>query len=119
MSHINAEAAEAHAKKIKGIAHKVDVSDNMSVKDMVNHALSEFGKIATLGIVCAFITYYFLFPAQALFYDKIHWLRKPRPPQQMEQSIQVFIVVIVLFIVIMFYAAYKFPKVKKGALINL
>ena len=39
---------------------------------------SEFGKIATLGIVCAFITYYFLFPAQALFYDKIHWLRKPR-----------------------------------------
>ena len=40
---------------------------------------SEFGKIATLGIVCAFITYYFLFPAQALFYDKIHWLRKPRP----------------------------------------
>ena len=40
---------------------------------------SEFGKIATLGIVCAFITYYFLFPAQALFYDKIEWLRKPRP----------------------------------------
>jgi len=40
---------------------------------------SEFGQIATLGIVCAFITYYFIFPAQALFYDKIHWLRKPRP----------------------------------------
>ena len=33
-------------------------------------------------------------------------------PEQMEQSIQVFIVVIVLFIVIMFYAAYKIPKVK-------
>ena len=45
---INAEAAEAHAKKIKGIAHKVDVSDNISVKDMVNHALSEFGKIDIL-----------------------------------------------------------------------
>ena len=40
---------------------------------------SEFGQIATLGIICAFITYYFLFPAQALFYDKIEWLRKPRP----------------------------------------
>jgi len=40
---------------------------------------SEFGQIATLGIICAFITYYFIFPAQALFYDKIHWLRKPKP----------------------------------------
>lgn len=40
---------------------------------------SEFGQIATLGIICAFITYYFMFPAQALFYDKIHWLRKPKP----------------------------------------
>jgi len=40
---------------------------------------SEFGQIATLGIVCAFITYYFLFPAQALFYNKIDWLRKPKP----------------------------------------
>ena len=40
---------------------------------------SEFGRIATLGIICAFLSYYFIFPAQALFYDKIHWLRKPRP----------------------------------------
>ena len=40
---------------------------------------SEFGKIATLGMICAFVTYYFLFPAQALFYDKIHWLGKPKP----------------------------------------
>lgn len=39
---------------------------------------SEFGQIATLGIICAFVTYYFLFPAQALFYDKIHWLKKPK-----------------------------------------
>lgn len=43
------------------------------------HGFSEFGKIATLGIVCAFLSYYFIFPAQALFYDKIHWLRKPTP----------------------------------------
>jgi uncharacterized protein len=40
---------------------------------------SEFGQIASLGIICAFITYYFVFPAQALFYDKIHWLSKPTP----------------------------------------
>ncbi len=40
---------------------------------------SEFGVIASIGIVCAFFSYYFLFPAQVLFYDKIHWLRKPKP----------------------------------------
>ena len=40
---------------------------------------SEFGTIATMGIVCAFLTYFFVFPAQALFYDKIHWLGKPKP----------------------------------------
>ena len=40
---------------------------------------SEFGQIATIGIICAFITYYFLFPAQALFYGKIHWISKPKP----------------------------------------
>ncbi len=40
---------------------------------------SEFGQIAVIGIVSAFITYYFIFPAQVLVYDKIHWLRKPRP----------------------------------------
>ena len=33
-------------------------------------------------------------------------------PEQMEQGIQVFIVLIFLFIAIMFYAAYKIPKVK-------
>ncbi len=40
---------------------------------------SEFGKIAVMGITCAFLTYFFIFPAQVLFYDKVHWLRKPRP----------------------------------------
>jgi len=33
-------------------------------------------------------------------------------PQQMEESIQIFIMLIVLFIVILFYAAYKIPKVE-------
>lgn len=40
---------------------------------------SEFGLIAMIGIVCAFLTYFFIFPAQVLFYDRIHWLRKPQP----------------------------------------
>lgn len=39
---------------------------------------SEFGLIAVMGIICAFLTYFFLFPAQVLFYDRIHWIRKPR-----------------------------------------
>lgn len=40
---------------------------------------SEFGLIAVIGIICAFLTYFFLFPAQVLYYDRIHWIRKPRP----------------------------------------
>jgi len=35
-------------------------------------------------------------------------------PEQMEQSIQVFIILIFLFIAIMFYAAYKIPEVKNS-----
>ncbi len=40
---------------------------------------SEFGMIAAMGIVCAFLSYFFFFPAQVLFYDKVHWLKKPQP----------------------------------------
>lgn len=40
---------------------------------------SEFGMIAAMGITLAFITYHFIFPAQVLFYNKIHWVGKPRP----------------------------------------
>ena len=55
----------------------ISVFSILSFSDFQGFA--EFGKIATLGIVCAFLSYYFIFPAQALFYDKIHWLKKPRP----------------------------------------
>ncbi len=55
----------------------ISVFSILSFSDFQGFA--EFGKIATLGIVCAFLSYYFIFPAQALFYDKVHWLRKPRP----------------------------------------
>ena len=40
---------------------------------------SEFGLIATLGIVSAFVTYFFIFPALILYFDQIHWLSKPTP----------------------------------------
>ncbi|MCH8933374.1 MAG: MMPL family transporter, partial [Nitrospinae bacterium] len=40
---------------------------------------SEFGTIATIGIICAFLSYFFLLPALILCGDQIHWLRKPRP----------------------------------------
>ncbi len=40
---------------------------------------SEFGQIATLGIVSAFVSYFFIFPALILYFDQIHWLRKPKP----------------------------------------
>jgi len=40
---------------------------------------SEFGQIAAIGIISAFVSYFFIFPALVLFFDQIHWLRKPRP----------------------------------------
>lgn len=40
---------------------------------------SEFGIVATLGIICAFVTYFFLFPAQVLYYSRHFWLREPKP----------------------------------------
>ncbi|TDJ53796.1 MAG: hypothetical protein E2O43_00730 [Nitrospina sp.] len=40
---------------------------------------SEFGTIATIGIICSFLSYFFLLPALILCGDQIHWLRKPRP----------------------------------------
>jgi len=40
---------------------------------------SEFGTIATIGIICSFLSYFFLLPALILCGDEINWLRKPRP----------------------------------------
>ena len=45
---INGSAAEQHAKNINGIAQKVDVSQNESVLNMIDRAISEFGKIDIL-----------------------------------------------------------------------
>ena len=77
-----AEAVEVVVTQV-GRSGLIAMLTTMSVFSILSFSdfqgFSEFGQIATLGIVCAFITYYFLFPAQALFYDKIHWLRKPKP----------------------------------------
>ena len=40
---------------------------------------AEFGKIATIGIISAFFTYIFVFPAQTIIYDRVEWLGKPKP----------------------------------------
>ena len=77
---------------------------------------SEFGQIATLGIICAFITYYFIFPAQALFYDKIHWLSKPTPRlfnlkiANMYSTTPYFISA--LFILLMIFSLVLLPGIK-------
>ena len=77
-----AEAVELVVTQV-GRSGLIAMLTTMSVFSILSFSdfqgFSEFGKIATLGIVCAFLSYYFIFPAQALFYDKIHWLRKPRP----------------------------------------
>ena len=77
-----AEAVEVVVTQV-GRSGLIAMLTTMSVFSILSFSefqgFSEFGQIATLGIVCAFITYYFLFPAQALFYNKIHWLRKPKP----------------------------------------
>ncbi len=77
-----AEATELVVTQV-GRSGLIAMLTTMSVFSILSFSdfqgFAEFGKIATLGIVCAFFSYYFIFPAQALFYDKIHWLRKPRP----------------------------------------
>ncbi len=77
-----AEATELVVTQV-GRSGLIAMLTTMSVFSILSFSdfrgFAEFGKIATLGIVCAFLSYYFIFPAQALFYDKIHWLRKPRP----------------------------------------
>jgi predicted RND superfamily exporter protein len=40
---------------------------------------SEFGAIAAIGIMCSFLSYFFLMPALILCGNKIRGLRKPRP----------------------------------------
>ena len=59
------------------MATTVGVFSLLTVSDF--KGFSEFGLIASMGIFSAFVTYYLVFPAQVLFYDRIHWLKKPQP----------------------------------------
>jgi len=55
----------------------ISVFSILSFSDFLGFA--EFGKIATIGIISAFFTYIFVFPAQTIFYDRVAWLGKPKP----------------------------------------
>lgn len=55
----------------------ISVFSILSFSDFKGFA--EFGQIATIGIISAYLTYFFLFPAQIIFYNRIHWIRKPKP----------------------------------------
>ena len=55
----------------------ISVFSILSFSDFLGFA--EFGKIATIGIISAFFTYIFIFPAQTIFYDRVAWLGKPKP----------------------------------------
>jgi len=54
----------------------ISVFSILSFSDFLGFA--EFGKIATIGIISAFFTYIFVFPAQTIFYDRVAWLGKPK-----------------------------------------
>ena len=68
-----AEAAELVVTQV-GRSGLIAMLTTISVFSILSFSdfpgFSEFGKIAMLGIVCAFLSYYFIFPAQALFMTK-------------------------------------------------
>ncbi len=77
---------------------------------------SEFGAIAAIGILCSFISYFFLLPALILCADKIHGLRKPRPRlfslriSAIYSKTPVFLVA--MFILLLFFSMFLLPKVE-------
>ncbi len=76
------EAAELVATQVgrsgfTAMATTISVFSLLMFSDF--RGFSEFGAIATIGIICSFLSYFFLLPALILCGDRIHWLRKPRP----------------------------------------
>ena len=77
---------------------------------------SEFGAIAAIGILCSFISYFFLLPALILCADKIHGLRKPRPRlfslkiSAIYSSTPVFLVS--MFLLLLFSSLFLLPSVE-------
>jgi uncharacterized protein len=77
---------------------------------------SEFGAIAAIGIMCSFISYFFLLPALVLCADKIHWLRKPRPRLFSLRISAIYsrtpIFLVVMFILLLFFSMFLLPDIQ-------
>jgi uncharacterized protein len=77
---------------------------------------SEFGAIAAIGIMCSFLSYFFLLPALVLCADKIHGLRKPRPRlfslriSAIYSSTPIFLVS--MFILLLIFSLFLLPDVQ-------
>jgi uncharacterized protein len=77
---------------------------------------SEFGAIAAIGIMCSFISYFFLLPALVLCADKIHWLRKPRPRLFSLRISAIYsrtpMFLVVMFILLLFFSMFLLPDIQ-------
>jgi len=77
---------------------------------------SEFGAIAAIGIMCSFLSYFFLLPALILCGDKIRGLRKPRPRlfslriSAIYSSTPYFLVV--MFILLLIFSMFLLPEIQ-------
>ncbi len=77
---------------------------------------SEFGAIAAIGIMCSFLSYFFLLPALILCGDKIRGLRKPRPRlfslriSAIYSSTPYFLVV--MFILLLVFSLFLLPDIE-------
>ncbi len=77
---------------------------------------SEFGAIAAIGIMCSFLSYFFLLPALILCGDKIRGLRKPRPRlfslriSAIYSSTPYFLVV--MFILLLIFSMFLLPDIE-------
>ena len=77
---------------------------------------AEFGKIATIGIISAFFTYIFVFPAQTIFYDRVEWLGKPKPRLFIFKIYNLYsstpYSISLLFLVLLGLSFYLLPQIK-------
>lgn len=77
---------------------------------------SEFGAIATIGIICSFISYFFLLPALILCGDKISGLRKPRPRLFSLRISSIYsrspVFLVVLFLLLLFFSLFLIPNIE-------
>ncbi|NIR56990.1 MAG: MMPL family transporter [Nitrospinaceae bacterium] len=77
---------------------------------------SEFGAIATIGILCAFTSYFFLFPALVLCADQIRWLRKPRARLFYLRISNIYsttpIFLVILFLLLLVSSMFLIPEIK-------